>query len=77
MLYKNLTRLTFPKMCIFPNTRLYLDGGNRQFMINFFGLVHADPIYKTDVGENMQFYVITGENFGLLTKDTNTMISIN
>ena len=66
-------------MCIFPNTRIYSDGGNRQFMINFFGLVHSDPIYKTEVGENMQLYVIftTGNNFGLLTKDTNTMISIN
>ena len=77
MLYKNFTRLTFPKMCIFPNTRMYFDGGNRQFVINFFGLVHFDSIYKTDVGENMQLYVITGQNFGLLTKDTNTMISIN
>ena len=75
-IYKNFTRLTFPKMCIFPNTRIYFDGGNRQFMINFFGL-HSDPIYKTDVGKNMQLYVITGQNFGLLTKDTNTMISIN
>ena len=48
-----------------------------QFMINLFGLVHSNPIYKTDVGENMQLYVIIGQNFGLLTKDTNTMISIN
>ena len=79
MLYKNFTRLTFPKMCIFPNTRIYFDGGNRQFMINSFGLVHSDPIDKTDVGENIQLYhyVITGQNFGLLTKDTNTIISIN
>ena len=77
MLYKNFKRLTFPKRRIFPNTRLYFDGGNGQFMINFFGLAHSDPIYKTDVGENMQLYVITGQNFGLRTKDTNTMISIN
>ena len=77
MLYKNFTRLTFSKMCIFPNTRIYFDGGNRQFMINVFGLVHSDPMYKTDVGENMHLYVLTGQNFGLLTKDTKTMISIN
>ena len=64
-------------MCIFPNTRIYFDGGNRQFIINFFGLVHSDPIYKTDVGENMQLYVITGQNFNLLTKDTNRRILIN
>ena len=57
MLYRNFTRLTFPKMCIFPNTKIYFDGGNRQFMINFFGLVRSDTIYKTDVGENMQLYV--------------------
>ena len=77
MLYKNFTRVTLPKMCIFPNTRIYFDGGNRQFMKHFFGLVHSDPIYKADVGENMQLCVITGQNFGLLTKDTNTMILIN
>ena len=35
--------------------------------INFFGLV---SIYKTEVGENMQLYVLTGQNFGFLTKDT-------
>ena len=64
-------------MCIFPNTRIHFDGGNRQFMINFFGFAHSDPIYKTDVGENIQLYVITGQNFGLLTKDTNTRILIN
>ena len=79
MLYKNFTCLSFPKMCIFPNTRIYSDGGNQQFMINFFGLVHSDPINKTEVGENMQLFVIfiTGQKFGLLTKDINMMISIN
>ena len=56
MLYKKFTRPTFIKMCIFPNKKIYFDGGNRQFMINFFGLVHSDTIYKIDVGENMLCY---------------------
>ena len=77
MLYKNFARVTFSEMCIFPNTRIYFDGGNQQFMKNFFGLVHSDPICKTDVGENMQLSVMTEQNFRLLTKDTSTMISIN
>ena len=49
MLYKNFTRLLFPKICIFLNTRICFDGGNQQFIIDFFGLVHSDPIYKTEI----------------------------
>ena len=79
MLYENFIRLTFPKMCIFPNKRIYFDGGNQQFMINFFSLVHSDPIYKTDVGENMQLYVITkrGQFFAIKSKIKNIVFLIN
>ena len=49
----------------------------RAILVSCNPRIHSDPIYKTRWRKYAALYVITGQNFGLLTEDNNTIIAIN